>query len=150
MIKATNIITDANILNLLSDAKEDDILVDTCKDAITIIREYQRIGNTVCFIKENITLGIGGVSRMHTGVASAWLIVSNKFLNYPKSLLSLCRELINESIEFMKLHRIEMVIDAKHIENIKFAEKLGFFLESKMHWYGPNKQQFLRFVRFQE
>lgn len=142
----TQQITDDIILNVINDPKKDSVLIDTGNEMVTRIHEYAKIGIVVAATEGNTTFGIGGVGRIHTGVGTAWLILNKQFLNYPKKLLKFSRYVINASLLGLDLHRIQMDIDTTYEENARFAKKLGFKLEGRMLQYGPDKQDYDRYV----
>lgn len=141
-------ITDAEILDVLDNVKDDSILSDTGTQIVSIVREYQKIGPIVCSILENKTLGVGGIGRIHSGFGIAWIIINKVFLQYPKYMLSICRKIIKEGSYHLGLHRVQMDIDIAHEENIRFAKKLGFEFEGRMRKFGPQMQDYDRYVLF--
>lgn len=150
MLKVVNInlsytFTDQNIIDLIQSSKKDGLIEDMTSQVI-LVREYQKLGPTVCATLGDDTLCVGGVARLHSGLGVAWLIVNVLFLKYPKFMLKTSRQIVKEGFDHLKLHRIQMDIEAQYSENIRFAEKLGFWAEGIMHQYGPQKQDYIRYV----
>ncbi len=149
-ITTTSVITNKMIVNLINNCKADSIVNHDSYDGINIIREQETMGTSVAVNLCDKTLAIGGVGRFHPGVGTAWIIIDKLFINYPKKLLQVCREIIQESFEFLNLHRVQMDIDLQYKENIRFSRALGFHEEGVMKWFGPNKEDYARYVRFKE
>lgn len=145
-IQMTQKITDEIILNVINDPKKDSVLIDAGNDMVKRIHEYSKIGVVVAATEEDITFGIGGVGRIHTGVGTAWLILNKQFLKYPKKLLKFSRYIVKASMLGLDLHRIQIDIDTNYEENTRFAKKLGFKFEGRMAQFGPEKQDYDRYV----
>ncbi len=145
-IQMTQKITDEIILNVINHAKEDSVLIDANLHMVKTIHEYAKMGIVVAAIEGDITFGIGGVGKIHKGLGIAWLILNKEFLKYPKKLLKFSRYVIQASILGLDLHRIQMDIDITYEENARFAKRLGFKFEGRMVQYGPNKQDYDRYV----
>ena len=146
----TNNITDNIILSVLTNAKEDNLLNDMHSEMIKRIYEYRKLGPVIAVTKGDVTLGIGGVGKIHTGLGQAWLIPNRLFLKYPKTLFKTSKKFIEDAYIKMELHRIQIDVDASFPENVRFAEKLGFYNEGIMKRYGPKMQDFYRFVYIRE
>lgn len=149
-IKTTHVITDQVVISLVKVAKTDSLLVDMKGIMVDRVKEYKKIGPVVAAIRGSDTLGIGGVGQIHTGVGTAWLLVSKEFLKYPKALLKLSRQILNEAFDGLNLHRLQIDVDPKHRENIRFAKRLGFKFEGTMLQYGTRRDDYYRFVRLRE
>ena len=145
-IQMTQKITDEIILSVINDAKQDSLLIDANHEMVNRIHEYAKIGVVVAATENNITFGIGGVGRIHTGVGTAWLILNKQFLKYPKKLLKFSRYIVKASMDGLELHRIQMDIDTTYEENARFAKKLGFEFEGRMVEFGPERQDYDRYV----
>ena len=146
----THQISDELLINLVNSAKTDNLLKDMSLDIQQRIDDYRLLGPVVAAKLDDEILGIGGVGKIHNGVGAAWLIISPLFIQYPKSLLKMCRQIIKEAFEGLKLHRIQMDIDSTFEENVRFADRLGFHCEGTMYKYGPNKEDYFRYVRLKD
>lgn len=146
-IKTTHVVTDAVVISLVEVAKTDSLLVDMKSIMVDRVKEYKKIGPVVAAIRDSDTLGIGGVGQIHTGVGTAWLLVSKEFLKYPKALLTLSRQIIAEAFDGLNLHRLQIDVDPKYKENIRFAKRLGFKFEGTMLQYGTRGEDYCRFVQ---
>ncbi len=138
------------IIEVLENNKKDCLLNHDHDHVIKKINEYRKLGPTVAAILEGKPLGIGGVGKIHNGLGVAWLILNKNFLKYPKSLLKISRKIIKDSFEYLDLHRIQMDIDIKYKENARFASKLGFSVEGRMYQYGPQRQDYDRYVMLRD
>ena len=145
-IKMTQEITDEIILNVINDSKKDSVLIDSKNEMVTRIHEYEKLGIVVAATDGNKTYGIGGVGKVHSGLGIAWLILNKQFLKYPKTLLKFSRLIIRSSLVGLDLHRIQMDVDTTYDENSRFAKKLGFEFEGRMYQYGPDQQDYDRYV----
>lgn len=135
------------IIGILNNSKKDSFISDKHNVALKMIREYQNLGTTIAITLTDEALAIGGVGRIHKGVGTAWMVVNNLFKKYPKTMVKMCRQIINESGEFLNLHRMQMDIDLQYKENVRFAKCLGFKEEGLMVSYGPHKEDYARYVK---
>lgn len=145
-IKMTQEITDNIIVNLINSAKQDSIMIDAGNDMVQRIQDYTKLGVVIAAIEGDTTFAIGGVGIVHSGLGTAWSILNKEFLKYPKTLLKFSRLVIKASLLGLNLHRIQMDIDTTFEENARFAKKLGFSFEGKMIQYGPNQEDYDRYV----
>lgn len=146
----TNNITDIIIHKLVNCSKTDSLLLDMRPEIIQRISDYSSLGPTVAAMTGETILGIGGVGKIHTGVGIAWLVISMEFTKYPKSMLKMCRQIIDEAFICMNFHRIQMDIDSTYPENGRFSSMLGFHCEGIMVKYGSNKKDYYRYVRLRD
>jgi len=63
-------------------------------------------------------------------------------------VIGTARRLVDEWTEEFKLHRVQITIDESFKASYRLAVALGFTLESRMPKYGPDRENFLRYVRF--
>ena len=89
----------------------------------------------------------GGLMIYWPGMAEIWFHGTQDAAKYPVPVFRHSRRLVDKWITDFKLHRIQLTIDAAFLASYRFAEALGFTLESRMPKYGPNQEEFLRYVR---
>jgi len=97
---------------------------------------------------DNLFLAIVGVNFIHRGVAECWSITSDLVKEHPisfhKTVLSLLKYVERE----FKVHRFQMAVRRDYKEGQKWALSLGFFEESVMGRYGPDKGHVSMYARF--
>ncbi len=146
-IKITSIISDDMIVDVIKNRKPDKFINDDYEQIINKIRGVESLGTTFGVTLADTTLMIAGVARMNKGLGYAWMQINAHFLKYPKTLVCISRQIVDEAVTYLNLHRIEADIDMDYQENIRFAKTIGFKQESIMEAYGPEKQDFARFVK---
>lgn len=88
----------------------------------------------------------GGILIYWTGVAELWFHGSDESAKHVVPVFRNSKRLVNQWIKQFKLHRVQLTIDAEFLASYRFAEALGFTLESRMPRYGPGGEEFLRYV----
>lgn len=109
---------------------------------------YAAGGPAITLIDGDEVLATGGILKFWQGVGEAWLMVSPKgrtnmmsLYKYMESFMTLCGTKWG-------FHRVQASIYEKHNIAHKCAFRLGFIPEGSMVCYGPNKEMFIRYVRF--
>lgn len=89
----------------------------------------------------------GGILLYWPGVAELWFHGVQEATQHPVPVFRHSKRLVEQWIKDFNLHRIQLTIDASFLASYRFAEALGFELESRMPKWGPNQEEFLRYVR---
>lgn len=89
----------------------------------------------------------GGILVYWPGMAEIWFHGIQDATKHPVPVFRHSKRLVEKWITEFNLHRIQLTIDASFLASYRFAEALGFELESRMPKYGPNQEEFLRYVR---
>ncbi len=146
MIKVLDSVDHNMIYSLLDDAKKDCMLDGSPDQIANVILMYQKLGTILCVVDGDSTICVAGITRSHKGVGICWSIIGNSFLKKPILLVKTSRNFIKKSMDKMNLHRIHMDIDKSYKENMRFASSLGFSCESTMYKYGPQRQDYYKYV----
>ena len=88
----------------------------------------------------------GGLWIFWPGMAEIWFHGSDASTPHAVSILRHSRRLLQTWIKDYGIFRLQLTIDASFTASYRFAEALGFTLESRMPRYGPDRQEFLRYV----
>lgn len=79
----------------------------------------------------------GGILLYWTGVAEIWFHGGLESTRHAVPVFRNSKRLVNEWIKTFGLHRIQLTIDESFTASYRFAEALGFELESRMPKFGP-------------
>lgn len=101
-------------------------------------------GPAQTWIKDEKIMGCGGIQKLWGGVGEAWLILGDHALEYPV-LVGL------KSIRMFKVmvegfHRVQAHVLDGFDKGVQFVNAIGFEHESLMKQYGPNKEDYHRYV----
>lgn len=102
---------------------------------------YRRVEGVTVLIDGDITFIIG-VLRMWPGVAEVTMIPSDKFYQFPKTCLKICKTLLQNAFEMYDLHRLQVMVHPSYAQHIRFIEAFGFAYEATLHKYGHNQEDF--------
>ena len=106
---------------------------------------YQHVdGPAVTFIKDDKIIGCGGIHRLWSGVGEAWLILSEHSFECPITIVR--QTLRNFKTMINGYHRIQANVLEGFDRGVQFVNAFGFVLEGKMEQYGPNKENYYRYV----
>lgn len=106
---------------------------------------YKQIsGDAFTLIIDNKIIACGGIEQLWPGVGEAWLIMSEGALKYPVSVMRRAREIFPKMNT--KYHRVQALVLYQFHKAMLFVERLGFRYEGLMQAYGPNKEDYMRYV----
>ncbi len=107
---------------------------------------YAQSGPAITMLSGNVVLAIGGVIKYWQGVGEGWMMVSPAGR---KKVFSLYKNVNNflQSCADNGYHRIQTCVLAGHRDAHKLVMRLGFIPEGMMVNYGPNKENYIRYVR---
>lgn len=105
---------------------------------------YAKSGPAVTMLEDEVILCVGGIVWFWSGVGEAWLLVSPEGRKRKVALLKVVRAFLDNRTEF---HRIQASIMYGNARAHKTAMLLGFIPEGMMVRYGPNKENYVRYVR---
>ncbi len=97
-------------------------------------------------VLEGKVLVCAGVSILWKGVGEAWLLTHPDIGDYRIWFYRKLKKMFNLIIKKYKLHRVQSDVDCNFQESCNMMEHLGFEIESLMQSYGPNKEDFVRYV----
>ncbi|MFH1230993.1 MAG: GNAT family protein [Planctomycetota bacterium] len=108
---------------------------------------YANSGPAITMLKRNTLLAIGGVLQFWTGVGEAWMMVSPEGRKSGLALYRVMERFLNMGFEKYGFHRIQASVVNGYTEAHKVVLRLGFIPEGMMVQYGPNKENYVRYVR---
>ncbi len=109
---------------------------------------YAKSGPTVTIMDGETILVIGGVIQFWPGVGEAWMMVSPEGRKQKLTLFKHMNGFLKYCFTECRFHRIQASILQSHKEAHKTVMRLGFIPEGMMVHYGPNMENYIRFVRF--
>jgi RimJ/RimL family protein N-acetyltransferase len=108
---------------------------------------YAKLGKAITMMDDDKVLAIGGVVNIWEGVGEIWMIVSDDGRKKEVGLYKTMKDFI-DSCFLAGYHRIETSIVDRHRTAHRCILRLGFIPEGMMVMYGPHKENFVRYVRF--
>jgi hypothetical protein len=88
----------------------------------------------------------GGLWLFWPGMGEIWFHGSDASTQHAVAVFRNSRRLVQSWIKEYSIYRLQLTIDESFQASYRFAEALGFTLESRMPRYGPNQETFLRYV----
>ena len=89
-----------------------------------------------------------GLELGHAGYAVAWLFRGADASNHAPFLVRQIRALMSLGAQRFRLHRIDAVVPSALPTWRRFMEMMGFRAESVMPRYGPQREEYMRYVLF--
>ena len=93
----------------------------------------------------NRVVGCSGVYELWKEVGEGWLLASNLIRKHPLTTIKTMKQNLNMLMKQYK--RIQIVVQNKFPEGMKFALMLGFKPEGLMARYGPDGRDYMRMAR---
>ncbi len=109
---------------------------------------YATAGPALTCRENGKIVNCGGVVQFWKGVGEAWLVVSKEAQEHPKAVFESSKILLETCFLQHGFHRVHACIIQHHPTAHKMIIRLGFVPEGIMVYYGPNKENFWRYVRF--
>ena len=109
---------------------------------------YAQLGKAVTFVEDGKVLGIGGVVKVWNGVGEVWIRISDEGRKKELSAFKAMKEFLDDCFTH-GYHRIETSIVVGHEAAHRCILRLGFTPEGMRMYYGPNKENFVCYARFQ-
>jgi hypothetical protein len=110
---------------------------------------YAKAGPAITMIQNDTVLAIGGVIQFWQGVGETWMMVSPQGRLKALSLYKHMDGFLDTCFKDYGFHRIQASIVYDHKEAHKCIMRLGFVPEGMMVHYGPHKENYVRYARFQ-
>jgi RimJ/RimL family protein N-acetyltransferase len=92
-------------------------------------------------------LGAAGLRPWWPGVAEAWLLLSPVGQKKSLAVVKALKKWLEVLIETLKIHRLQAPVRADLVSGRKLAEVLGFREEATMEKYGPDRSDYICYVR---
>ena len=109
---------------------------------------YAKSGPAITILENDTVLAIGGVLQYWKGVGEAWMMVSPEGRKKGLYLFKIMGRFLNDCFQNKLFHRIQASIVIGNTQAHKTIYRLGFVPECIMMSYGPNQEDFVRYVRF--
>ncbi len=117
------------------------------EEAVNVLHHYAQQGPSwvVRGRDGKIELAGGGV-ELRKGVVWVWILSTDKIKDYRFSMVKAIKQGLEELRELYSPHRIEAECLKDNETYNSFLSYLGFKVESLMKHYGPNKEDYVRYV----
>jgi len=110
--------------------------------------QYAAEGPATTMLMDGVVLAVGGVIQFWPGVGEAWMMVAPEGRKKGLSLYKYMDQFLQKCFREYSFHRIQASVLVGHQEAHKCIMRLGFIPEGMMIHYGPNKENYVRYVRF--
>ena len=109
------------------------------------IDQYKDInGQAKTLIIDNKIIACGGIETLWKGVGEAWLILSEHVFDYRLAVALKCRRMFPAMTR--DYHRVQALVLTSFDKGIKIVKFLGFKSEGLLEQYGPDKEDYYRYV----
>jgi hypothetical protein len=115
-------------------------------DALSIGKAYET-GVAYSGFCNGKLVAVGGIICPWPGMGEMWAVL-NGSTGCVLGLNKAVRRVVAGVVRNMSLRRIQANVDANSKVAIRWAEWIGFKFEGEMPKYGPNGEDFLRYVMF--
>jgi len=147
---------DPKHMNLIETAADDpDVeMLDFMQTIDERALEYSKAGPCRTLLEESghhaiapTILAVGGVVYLWEGVGELWLMVSPSGRKCKKALWKFMSDFCEDCMGQYKFHRIQASVVVGHRDSHRTMLHLGFIPEGMMAHYGPNRENYIRYVR---
>lgn len=111
---------------------------------------YERGGPAFTGLVDGEVGGCAGVVLFWPGVGEAWAVLTETGREHPVQATELVRTGLRTVIDGMRLRRVQADVSADFLPGHRWIRLLGFSYEGTMPRYGPNGEDFVRYVMFPE
>lgn len=119
-------------------------------DLNDILRAFRYRGITFSWVQKTDVLGVCGVMPQWKGVGEAYMFLSPLFKKNKIRCIKDIRHYLNLIAKQLQLHRVHCQVIKEFDDAVKLAKFLGFKQESIMEKFGPNKEDYISFVKYYE
>lgn len=89
-------------------------------------------------LQDEVPIAVFGVTPIWPRYVIGWALLGDEALRVPKELTRRARSLIDLAQRALMLRRLQISVDTTHTAALRWAEHLGFNLEGRMKFYGPD------------
>jgi RimJ/RimL family protein N-acetyltransferase len=125
----------------------DSSLLELMGDIDTRAETYANSGPALTLFDDDTLLAVGGVIMFWQGVGEVWMMVSPEGRKKGLALFKCMSDFLNTCFNEYGFHRIQTSVLVSFQEAHKCIMRLGFIPEGMMAHYGPNKENYIRYVR---
>lgn len=139
---------DPKHMERIEKADVDSEILQFIGDITSRAKIYAESGPAITIFNHDRILALGGVLQFWKGVGEAWMMVSPEGRNKGMALFKIMDRFLNDCFENKLFHRVQASIVINHPSAHKSIMRLGFIPEGMMIGYGPNQEDYMRYVRF--
>jgi RimJ/RimL family protein N-acetyltransferase len=116
-------------------------------DAFELLNHYTVAGPSWLYRDpQGILQGAGGGIKLRKGVVWVWILTTEEIKKNRKGMVKAIKNGLKEMQTIWKPHRVEAeCLESNEVYN-EFLKYMGFKRESLMTAYGPNKEDYIRYV----
>lgn len=112
-----------------------------------MVAAYDQVqGPALTLIDNDKIIASAGIVRIWPGVGEAWAIIGVDVFDYPITFHRYTKRIIPKMIEDGAFHRVQALVLEGFQKGIEWVKDLGFCKEGFMRHYGPDKQNYWRYV----
>lgn len=134
----------------LNDAIEQDrgLTATLSMQAQRIARDFRERGVGRSLFYKDSVIACGGVMTAWPGLGFTWAVISPMARQRPHMLVMhyMVQEYLEDYIVMFNYRRIEANVNANFVIGQKWVQRLGFVKESEMPCFGPNGEDFIKYV----
>jgi len=116
-------------------------------DVDTLIRGHIEGGPGFAFVQDGKTYAAIGGAILWKGVAEVWALIAPGISPYWLHRTTLST--INQAFEEYGIHRLQADVAKDWIRGCRWAQALGFQAEGVLHFYGPDRRDYVRYAKWQ-
>lgn len=107
-----------------------------------------KAGEAVTLFDDEGNIGVViGMALLWPGVAATWALTTKYLDLHPVGYTRTAIRLLQNQVEKLKLHRVEMTVKASYFAGQRWAEALGFESEGYMKKYGSDGSDYVMYRR---
>ena len=115
-----------------------------------VVQYLYNSGATYSWFDGEKIIGICGVMPYWNGVGEAYMFLSPDFKTKKKRCIRDIKYYLDLISGQFKFHRVDCHVIKSFEDAIKIAKYLGFKHEATLEKFGPNKEDYIKMVRFYE
>jgi len=128
----------------------DKIAFSSLSDPLALAAAYEQAGYSWTGIVDDKIVFCGGVYPTWEHCGIAWMLSSMITEQHKIFLHRSIKNIIKNSMEALKLHRLEISVAEGHIKGYRWAEVLGFTYEGMMLKYDSQGNNYRRYALIKE
>lgn len=119
----------------------------TVPNYVDMLRAYEQLPHAYTGIHDGKMVYAFGPVELHPGVAELWMLSTYHIERIPISVTRASIRYCNHIAIEMKLHRLQLTVEADNSFANRWAFALQFQREGLMKQYGPDKNDFYLYAR---
>jgi len=135
-----------HMINIEKEDPDTDVLM-SMGDLEERAKQYAACGPGITILEGDVILATGGIIQFWKGVGEVWMIVSPSGRKSGTVVYRHMKRFLDKCFKEYGFHRIQTNILYDFKKPHESIMRLGFIPEGMMIHYGPNKENYVRYVR---